>query len=461
MILAAVLSAPGFRTAAHGGERPAPVIINHNCVNLEAIPADVIDLIKANRKWHYVRTSHGTQLHEGFTMLEDEDPAYRVAWPDYGGYLVNEPGALCMYTERLGPDGYWLGSGSDDTREVLDGNPTLNVSAFCWCAELNAASESYVNEYLSTMSLLEAQYPDVVFVYFTGTAEYDGSYGYNRYLRNQQIRQYCLAHNKVLYDFADLDCWWYNPDSEQWEQSTYQYNGHTVPVEHPQLAGNETSHTSYASCRQKARAAWWLMAVLEGWTGTLEVTITSFQAACKDRAVALSWEVSATEVIYGYNIYRTEYEPRVECDTGPFYRINSVLVPPCGNHAFIDADVTTGKKYTYRLGAVGAQREYLSSPASVTVTSNPVNFLRNYPNPCNPSTTISFSLAAPGRIDLSIFNAAGKKIATLLDGYRNEGPGSVHWNGTNERGESVQSGVYFYRLRVEKKSITRKLLLLK
>jgi len=133
---------------------------------------------------------------------------------------------------------------------------------------MNAASESYVQSYLDSMQVLESEYPGVTFVYFTGTAEYDGGYGYNRAMRNRQIRDFCIANNKVLYDFEDLDSWWFNPETEEWEQATYQYDGETIPVEHPQLAGNDAEHTSYESCEQKARATWWMMAVLAGWEQT-------------------------------------------------------------------------------------------------------------------------------------------------------------------------------------------------
>jgi hypothetical protein len=69
----------------------------------------------------------------------------------------------------------------------------------------------------------------------------------------------------VLFDFADLDSWWFNPVSEEWEHSTYDYDGSTVPVEHPQFNGSEAGHTTYESCEQKGRAVWWMMARLAGW----------------------------------------------------------------------------------------------------------------------------------------------------------------------------------------------------
>ncbi len=208
---------------------------------------------------------------QGFDIIEAADPFYAAIWPSAGGSLPVAPGALCIYTDPVGPESYWLGSGIDVTRSILAGTPALNVSAMSWCTQLNTASASYVQDYLAAMQTLESEFPNVAFVYFTGTAEYDGDYGYNRALRNEQIRNFCVANNKVLYDFEDLDSWWLNPDTQQWEKTTYLYNGLLVPVEHPMLAGNDAEHTSFESCEQKGRAAWWMMAVLSGWSATADV----------------------------------------------------------------------------------------------------------------------------------------------------------------------------------------------
>lgn len=84
------------------------------------------------------------------------------------------------------------------------------------------------------------------------------------------------------------------------------------------------------------------------------------------------------------------------------------------------------------------------------VISNDVS-LRNYPNPFNPATTISFQLSAEnsGKTDLSIYNTKGQKIKQLVSGQLDEGQHSVVWNGENEAGETVSSGIYYYRLLVE------------
>jgi hypothetical protein len=73
----------------------------------------------------------------------------------------------------------------------------------------------------------------------------------------------------------------------------------------------------------------------------------------------------------------------------------------------------------------------------------------NYPNPFNPSTTIAYRLPASSLVNLRIFNTAGQPVRELVDGKREEGSQQVSWNGTDDRGAKVQSGVYVCWMRVE------------
>jgi subtilisin-like proprotein convertase family protein len=78
----------------------------------------------------------------------------------------------------------------------------------------------------------------------------------------------------------------------------------------------------------------------------------------------------------------------------------------------------------------------------------PDNFVleQNYPNPFNPTTTISFSIPAESNVKLEIFDILGRKVATLINGMRTAGTYNVIWDGNNDFGNLLSSGVYFYRL---------------
>ncbi len=82
-----------------------------------------------------------------------------------------------------------------------------------------------------------------------------------------------------------------------------------------------------------------------------------------------------------------------------------------------------------------------------------------HPNPFNPVTKISYSLASAGPAKLVVYNVRGRKVRTLIDGHQTPGQHSVHWHGQDDSGAAVASGVYYYRLTTASFDQTRKLVL--
>lgn len=89
--------------------------------------------------------------------------------------------------------------------------------------------------------------------------------------------------------------------------------------------------------------------------------------------------------------------------------------------------------------------------------SRTLSLAQNYPNPLNPTTAITFTLPHHSRVILKIFDVKGELVRTLAD--RRVGPGehTMHWDGTNEKGARVVTGIYFLRLDTELGALTRKL----
>jgi hypothetical protein len=85
----------------------------------------------------------------------------------------------------------------------------------------------------------------------------------------------------------------------------------------------------------------------------------------------------------------------------------------------------------------------------------------NYPNPFNPETTIRFAVAQKSEVELDIYNLKGQKVKTLADGLYNTGNHSLVWNGKDDKGINVASGIYFYKLTAGNLTKTRKMMLLK
>jgi len=240
------------------------MIIDHTCTDISQIPTTVIDDVQSDIKWHYAHTSHGEQLTYGLQFLEGDDPS--LAFEVGDSYLPNVANSLCIFDGQetdtyITPDLYWETSyGLGLTQNVLNNNSTINVSQWCFCTQCNYYNSTQIQDYLDAMAGLEAANPGVTFVYMTGNAQTDGAEGYNRFLRNEQIRDYCIANNKVLFDFADLDCW------HNGVMNSYEYNSTTVPLQHPDFDGDYYGHTTASSCEQKGRAVWWMMARLTDWT---------------------------------------------------------------------------------------------------------------------------------------------------------------------------------------------------
>ncbi|MGD8564209.1 MAG: hypothetical protein PVG03_16835 [Desulfarculaceae bacterium] len=254
------------------------MVVNHaNLPGVDQMPMEWVNAAKEDVAWQYAHTSHGEQLTIGLAHMYDQDG--RFASVSGFGELPGDPGHLQIFDGQnwddtyITPDLYWESEyGRSLTRNVLNNNPEINVSGWAWCTQLDYYSAEEVQGYLDTMASFEREFPNVTFVYFTGNAQATGYDGYNRHMRNNQIRDWVNSDpsgQRVLFDFADLDSWAYNSGSGQWEQSTYNYNGMAIPVEHAQFHGDECGHTTAASCEQKGLATWWMLSQIaagnRGW----------------------------------------------------------------------------------------------------------------------------------------------------------------------------------------------------
>ena len=85
----------------------------------------------------------------------------------------------------------------------------------------------------------------------------------------------------------------------------------------------------------------------------------------------------------------------------------------------------------------------------------------NYPNPFNPSTTISYDLPEQAHVTLGIYDLLGKQIKTLANQSQDAGKRIAVWDGTDDLGRQVSAGVYLYRIQAGEFTHTRKMLLLK
>ena len=117
-------------------------------------------------------------------------------------------------------------------------------------------------------------------------------------------------------------------------------------------------------------------------------------------------------------------------------------------------------------GPVGSTKHMDHSAAlGIDVSSetlpNRFGLKQNYPNPFNPTTEIAFTLDQTADVNLSIYNMLGQKVRTLTNGSKNAGTHTLQWNGLDEMGQNVSTGIYLYRLTSGSKSITKKMAFMK
>ncbi|MFQ6003281.1 MAG: T9SS type A sorting domain-containing protein, partial [Candidatus Zixiibacteriota bacterium] len=95
--------------------------------------------------------------------------------------------------------------------------------------------------------------------------------------------------------------------------------------------------------------------------------------------------------------------------------------------------------------------------------TSPSDFVlfQNYPNPFNPTTNIEFLLPRSDQVKIEIFNILGQKVRTLVDQHLKAGHKLVDWDGKDDSGEQVSSGIYFYSIKTDEFSQTRKMVLLR
>jgi hypothetical protein len=121
--------------------------------------------------------------------------------------------------------------------------------------------------------------------------------------------------------------------------------------------------------------------------------------------------------------------------------------------------------YYLRIPAPSGMAAGQGTPASTHTAADQgatdLRLVGNSPNPFAASTTIQFDIATGGRAKVEVFDAGGRRVSTLLDGFVKAGPQTVRWTGADDSGRPVNSGVYVCRLEAAGTSKTIKLMLMR
>ncbi len=205
---------------------------------------------------------------------------------------------------------------------------------------------------------------------------------------------------------------------------------------------------------------------------TLPVGFASFTGSCLgENIVSLDWVTHSESNLSGFSVLRAQ-----DNDLNLAKQVGSMIFATNTamhhKYSFTDETINENGQYYYWLKIVElGGNDYFHGPITVFLDNNfedpiidiPVQTqLHNaYPNPFNPSTTISYTLKKPANVEIEIFNIAGRKIWNKSISHNQSGNYNVVWKGLNSRGKEVVSGIYYYRFTSGKYTETRKMVLMK
>ncbi|MCB0284222.1 MAG: T9SS type A sorting domain-containing protein [Calditrichaeota bacterium] len=213
----------------------------------------------------------------------------------------------------------------------------------------------------------------------------------------------------------------------------------------------------------------------------LPVELQSFTAKNFNNAVLLEWSTASELDNQGFEIERS-----LNKDNGykviDSYKYNDALLGAgttshSNKYHYVDSEVSVDKTYWYKLvdvdingtktihGPVSVKTEYAESRVENSILPDKFALYPNFPNPFNPSTSIRFDIPAMSQesldITLTIFNTMGQKVTTLFDGKVTAGSYSLVWNGLDDNGAILPSGVYIYNIKSDLFTASNRMLLIK
>lgn len=278
------------------------------------------------------------------------------------------------------------------------------------------------------------------------------------------------------------------PQSNQVQVSLF-YNGTVLPNELVYWNGNAWEDVTSATGATFAWAATNVyvrfsftstgrgdeeFALNMGGESTLPVELSSFSAIQSSVNTAqIYWTTASETNLLGYNLFRN-----TQTDITGSLRLNSIIIMATNtsttqNYSFTDADAEPGCTYHYWLesvemdghttyyGPVSLSMNPAGDPGAPPITLD-YGIRAVYPNPFNPSTTVSFCLESPQDVRIELYNAKGRKVLSRDLGMMSADVEHKYLlNAVSDRGEPLASGIYLVRLIAGKDSQTRKLCLSK
>jgi hypothetical protein len=194
-------------------------------------------------------------------------------------------------------------------------------------------------------------------------------------------------------------------------------------------------------------------------TGQLVPTLLkTYEVSCREGAIFVRWSVSSSQAEDRFTAYRRE-----AASTSSWNRIAVAIEGKDGEFEFSDETCVPGSSYRYRVDVTDetGQRTLFETDAA-TVPKASLALYQNAPNPFHPTTAVRYYLPDVSVITISVYDIAGKLVKQLVDGEKQ--PAGIHeveWNGKDDGGGVVSSGVYFCRMQAGTLTLSRKMILVR
>ncbi len=177
----------------------------------------------------------------------------------------------------------------------------------------------------------------------------------------------------------------------------------------------------------------------------------------KDETIDLFWITGYEANCAGFNVYRSESQ------NDNFEKVNGSLITGKTNYLFQDGLAQAGKTYYYKLEDVslnGKKKFHFTISVSMPKPDK-FSLWQNYPNPFNTQTAIKYEIPTAVKVKIIVCNVLGRKVRTLVDENKEAGFYTVFWDGVDDQGENVVSGIYFYSLSTAQCKQTRKMVVVR
>lgn len=195
-------------------------------------------------------------------------------------------------------------------------------------------------------------------------------------------------------------------------------------------------------------------------TQPTQVKLSSFYIDYEPNAVVIHWETASEFNHLGFNVYR---DSRDDFDRSRAIKLNQDLIQGKSPYKFYDKSADRISTYYYWLEDVSLSGvRTLHGPISANL-ANGVPYVyelkQNYPNPFNPATTIKFSIPQTDFVEIMIYNVLGQQVKTLVSQKLLTGFHQVVWDGKNDQGLKVSTGVYLLKMKCKDFVQTRKMMI--